>query len=72
MKDKNLHIRLSEKRLNNLRTIAVSREKTITQMVEEWIDRLSDKSIDWLRTYVNPPIYPNTKWSTNMVRGFRR
>ncbi len=46
MKDKNLHIRLSEKRLNQLRTIAVSREKTITQMVEEWIDRLSDKSID--------------------------
>jgi hypothetical protein len=45
-KDKNLHIRLSEKRLNKLRTIAVSREKTITQMVEEWIDRLSDKSID--------------------------
>ncbi len=46
MKDKNLHIRLSEKRLNKLRTIAVSREKTITQMVEEWIERLSDKSID--------------------------
>jgi hypothetical protein len=44
MKDKNLHIRLSEKRLNKLRTIAVAREKTITQMVEEWIDRLSNTS----------------------------
>ncbi len=40
MKDKNLHIRLSEKRLNKLRAIAASREKTITQMIEEWIDRL--------------------------------
>jgi len=46
MKDKNLHIRLSEKRLNKLRTIASAREKTITQMVEEWIDRLSNTSID--------------------------
>jgi len=41
MKNKNLHIRLSEKRLNKLRTIAEAREKTITQMVEVWIDRLS-------------------------------
>jgi hypothetical protein len=46
MKTKNLNIRLSEKRLNKLKTIAVAREKTVTQMVEEWIDRLSDKSID--------------------------
>jgi hypothetical protein len=45
MKNKNLHIRLSEKRLNKLRTIAAEREKTITQMVEEWIDRLSSTSI---------------------------
>jgi hypothetical protein len=37
---------ISEKRLNKLRTIAASREKTITQMVEEWIDRLSNPSID--------------------------
>jgi hypothetical protein len=46
MKTKNLNIRLSDKRLNKLKTIAVAREKTVTQMVEEWIDRLSDKSID--------------------------
>jgi hypothetical protein len=46
MKDKNLHIRLSEKRLNKLRSIAVSREKTITQMVEEWIARLSNTSVE--------------------------
>jgi len=46
MKDKNLHIRLSEKRLNKLRTVAMKREKTITQMVEEWIDRLSNTSVD--------------------------
>jgi hypothetical protein len=46
MKNKNLHIRLSEKRLNKLRAIAVAREKTVTQMVEEWIDRLSNTPID--------------------------
>jgi len=40
MKDKNLHIRLSEKRLNKLTDVAGAREKAITQMVEEWIDRL--------------------------------
>jgi len=41
MKDKNLHIRLSEKRLNKLRVVAEAREQTITQMVEAWIDQLS-------------------------------
>ncbi len=46
MKSKNLNIRLSDKRLNKLRTIAIAREKTITQMVEEWIDRLSNTSND--------------------------
>ena len=46
MKEKSLHIRLSEKRLNKLRTIAAAREKTITQMVEEWIDRLSIQKVD--------------------------
>ncbi|MCP2727120.1 hypothetical protein [Limnofasciculus baicalensis] len=45
MKTKNLNIRLSDKRLNKLRVIAAEREKTITQMVEEWIDRLSSPSI---------------------------
>jgi len=46
MKTKNLNIRLSDKRLNKIKNIAAAREKTVTQMVEEWIDRLSDKSID--------------------------
>lgn len=46
MKNKNLNIRLSDKRLNKLRTIAIAREKTVTQMVEEWIDRLSNISND--------------------------
>jgi hypothetical protein len=41
MKDKNLHIRLSEKRLGKLKAVAAAREQTITQMVEAWIDRLS-------------------------------
>jgi hypothetical protein len=46
MKDKNLHIRLSEKRLNKLRAYALGKEKTITQLVEDWIDRLPTVSID--------------------------
>lgn len=40
MKDKNLHIRLSEKRLNKLKTYAENKEKTVTQLIEDWIDRL--------------------------------
>jgi len=45
IKVKNLNIRLSDKRLNKLRTIATEREKTITQLVEEWIDRLQTDKI---------------------------
>ncbi len=40
MKDKNLHIRLSGKRLDKLRTYAEARDKTITNLVEDWIDAL--------------------------------
>ncbi|MFB2980960.1 hypothetical protein [Microseira sp. BLCC-F43] len=45
MKDKNLHIRLSAKRLDKLRQYAESREKTITQLVEDWIDTLPNASV---------------------------
>ena len=40
MKNKTLSIRISEKRLQKLRDIAASREKTMTTMIEDWIDRL--------------------------------
>jgi len=40
MKSKGLHIRISERRLNKLKAYAASKEKTMTQLVEDWIDRL--------------------------------
>ncbi|MEW6495905.1 MAG: hypothetical protein AB1589_25800 [Cyanobacteriota bacterium] len=40
MKSKGLHIRISERRLNKLRLYAESKEKTMTQLIEDWIDRL--------------------------------
>ncbi len=40
MKSKGLHIRISERRLNKLRAYSASKEKTMTQLVEDWIDRL--------------------------------
>jgi hypothetical protein len=40
MKTGRLNLRLSENRLNKLRLYAQSKEKTVTQLVEDWIDRL--------------------------------
>jgi hypothetical protein len=40
MKDKRLSLRLSLRRLNRLRSYAVSLDKTITQVVSDWIDTL--------------------------------
>ncbi len=40
MKTKEVHIRISERRFNKLKTYATSKEKTVTQLIEDWIDRL--------------------------------
>jgi len=40
MKNQNLHVRISEKRMQKLKSYASSKEKTVTQLVEDWIDRL--------------------------------
>jgi hypothetical protein len=40
MKTGRLNLRISEKRLAKLKTYADNKEKTITQLVEDWIDRL--------------------------------
>ena len=40
MKTEKFTIRLSLKRLNKLRLYAAQKEKTMTQLVEDWIDRL--------------------------------
>ena len=52
MKSKALNLRISEKRLNILRAYALDRDKTMTAIVEEWIDSLSSKTL--------PAIHLNT------------
>ena len=37
---------MSERRLNKLKLYAASKDKTVTQIVEDWIDRLPNKEID--------------------------
>lgn len=46
MKTTRLNVRMSERRLNKLKQYAVSKDKTVTQIVEDWIDRLPNKEID--------------------------
>ncbi|MEA5517226.1 hypothetical protein [Nodularia sp. UHCC 0506] len=40
MKTTRLNVRMSERRLNKLRSYAVTKDKTVTQIVEDWVDRL--------------------------------
>ncbi|HEY9608182.1 hypothetical protein [Allocoleopsis sp.] len=42
MKEKSIRVRLSERRYSKLKAYAETHEKTMTQVVEEWIDRLPD------------------------------
>jgi hypothetical protein len=39
---KDLHIRLSDKRMSKLREYAVLKDKTMTQIIEELIDSMKD------------------------------
>lgn len=58
MKSGRLNLRISEKRLAKLKVYAENREKTVTQLVEDWIDRLPISRIDDSST--NPlPNQPN-------------
>jgi hypothetical protein len=41
MKNKDLHIRLSERRRNKLYLYAAQKDRTITALIEEWIDSLT-------------------------------
>ncbi len=43
---KGLNLRIAESRLNKLRLYALKREKTMTQLVEDWIDRLPNPEND--------------------------
>jgi hypothetical protein len=46
MKTGRLNLRISEKRLAKLKAYAEGREKTVTQLIEDWIDRLPSPRID--------------------------
>ncbi|MBD2386932.1 hypothetical protein [Cylindrospermum sp. FACHB-282] len=42
MTKKELHIRITERRMNKLRLYAAKKDKTITQVVEELLDTLPE------------------------------
>lgn len=42
MKDAKLNVRISSERLAKLRRVAASRQKTMTQLIENWIDKLAE------------------------------
>jgi hypothetical protein len=46
MKKKDIHVKVSEKRQAKLKAYAQAKEKTITQLIEDWIDRLPTVSTD--------------------------
>ncbi|MEM6755136.1 MAG: hypothetical protein AAF630_19460 [Cyanobacteria bacterium P01_C01_bin.38] len=46
MKNKGLHLRISERRLNKLRLYAASKDKTMTAVIEDIIDSLAPEEID--------------------------
>jgi hypothetical protein len=46
MKNKNLHIRMTQKRYEALKAYAESKEKSVTQLIEDWVDRLPKIKID--------------------------
>lgn len=47
MPKKELHIRITERRMNKLRLYAAQKDKTITQVVEELLDDLPEpKKLD--------------------------
>lgn len=45
MKTTRLNVRMSDRRLNKLRSYAAMKDKTVTQIVEDWVDRLPNTEI---------------------------
>ncbi|WP_414587961.1 hypothetical protein [Scytonema sp. PCC 10023] len=46
MKNSRLSLRMSSRRLNKLRQYAAIKDKTVTQIVEDWVDRLPNTEND--------------------------
>ncbi len=45
MKNKRLSLRISERRMLVLQTYAANKDKTITSVVEDWIDSLNSEKV---------------------------
>jgi hypothetical protein len=43
MEKERLSVRIESERLNKLRRVAKQRRKTMTQLIEDWVDRLEEK-----------------------------
>ncbi|MEH2310084.1 MAG: hypothetical protein V7K35_01330 [Nostoc sp.] len=57
MKTTRLNVRMSERRLNKLRSYAVMKDKSVTQIVEDWVDRLPN--LESVKNSADPlPINP--------------
>jgi hypothetical protein len=57
VKTTRLNVRMSERRLNKLRSYAAMKDKTVTQIVEDWIDRLPN--IESVKINADPlPVNP--------------
>ena len=54
MKAKRLQIRISERRLNKLQLYAVTKDTTMTDLIEDWIDSLPTPEIDKKNTVPTP------------------
>lgn len=46
MSKKDLHVRISSRRHDKLKAYAQDKEKTVTQLIEDWIDRLASPKTD--------------------------
>jgi len=46
MNKERLSLRITPSRLEKLRRIANEREKTMTQLIEDWIDKLKEEKTD--------------------------
>ena len=53
MKEKSLRFRMHERRYNKLKLYAQSKQKTMTQLIEDWVDRLPNP--ENLESLKNPP-----------------
>ncbi len=67
MKTKDLCIRMTERRYNKLKLYAESKEKTVTQLIEDWVGNLSTPKIDNSST---TPLPRSHLWLTLVGDGF--